>query len=122
MIKQKLLELAIEHQMGMYWDAGVMHLMLRVVTGENQYGQQTSRILASVEKLGEALRISQQIYSRGGHLDAKTLLDLDVKWRFGLNESDEFELCNQVRDLYRAREYQLFQPRWEDFRAATKGR
>ena len=38
MIKQKLLEAAIKHQMGMYWDTGMFRLNLRVVTGQNEHG------------------------------------------------------------------------------------
>ena len=121
MIKQKLLTAAIKHQMGMYWDTGMFRLNLRVVTGQNEHGTQTSRVVAQVKTLGEALKLSKNIYERDGSLACETLLDFNTKWRFGFIPNLHTDLFNQVRDMDQARRYQHIQPRWEEFRAALKG-
>lgn len=122
MIKQKLLDLAIEHQMGMYWECRLSTMNLYVVTAMSENGKQRSRLVASVEKIGEALAISKMIYDKGGNLISEDLTDTDAKWRFGYNPDRDYLALCQVREADLAKQYKHFQPRWEEFRAATKGK
>lgn len=122
MIKNKLLSAAIRCQLGMYWEAGVFSLNLYVVTAIAENGRQTTRRIASVETLIEALSISKSIFDQGGALIAEALAVSDSKWRFGYDPSNEaqMDLYYAVREKDSATRHQHYQPRWDDFRAETQ--